>query len=320
MAVRYQSDGHSATKISSLLGISRGAVRNILAKHKQGFQVADKPRSGRPPLLTERALRSMVVASKKDPFKTAREVRDECGLQSAISVGTAKRVLRRNNLFGRISAPKPALTCIQKKKRLLWCKRHLNSDAAFWRKVIFSDESMIELKPRKKKIVRRPKGQRLASKYTTGTSKFSPGILVWGAIRSDGTRALERCHGNVNSMEYQRVLDAALPSIYTRHHILQQDGATSHTSSSTQAYFQRKKVKVLENWPPQSPDINIIENLWEQLKAKVSKRSPNNVDDLWECVSDEWERLSADYIEKLFHSIPYRIRAVVKSNGGPTKY
>jgi transposase len=320
IAVLYLSDGYTASEIALLLKISRGAVRNILEKHMQGFHIADKPRSGRPQLLSERAERSIVIASKKHPFKSAREIRDAVGLQSTISVSTAKRVLRRNNLFGRISAPKPSLTPIQKKKRLRWCQQHLNSDASFWSRVIFSDESPFELKPQNKKIVRRPKGKRLHSKYISGTSKFSPKIMVWGAIRSDGTRVLERCLGNVNAMEYQRILNVALPSIYTRHHLLQQDGASCHTSHSTTAYLQRKKVKVLENWPPQSPDINVIENLWQQLKAKVYTRTYKTLDELWESVSDEWDRLPADCITKLFHSLPFRMRAVVKSSGGQTKY
>ena len=33
-------------------------------------------------------------------------------------------------------------------------------------------------------------------------------------------------------------------------------------------------VQVLVEWPPQSPDINPIENLWGQLKAKLGEVEP----------------------------------------------
>jgi transposase len=320
LVLQHNSDGHSVLGISQLLGISRGAVRNILKKQQQGFPVSDKPKTGRPAILSARLQRSLVIASKKDPFKTARDVRDSCNLQKTISVDTAKRILRHNGLFGRISAPKPALTAVQKKKRLRWCKQHLNKDTPFWSTVLFSDESRFELKPKTKKIVRRPRGKRLSANYTTGTSKFSPSIMVWGAIRSDGAKVLELCQGNVNSIEYQRILDTALPSIYTRRHLFQQDGATCHTSASSRAYFQRKKVKLLDSWPPQSPDLNVIENLWDCVKRKVESRAASNLDELWECVLEEWERIPATNIQKLFHSIPDRVRAVVKNNGGQTRY
>ena len=38
-------------------------------------------------------------------------------------------------------------------------------------------------------------------------------------------------------------------------------------------------MKVLE-WPPQSSDFNILENLWRDLKHAIHARSPNNISGL----------------------------------------
>lgn len=320
LVVRHYNDGLPASKISKMLNISRNAVRNIIKKTSEGFPVIDKPRTGRPSKLSARMERALIIASKKGPFLTARQVRNSCNLQDTISVDTTKRVLRQNNLFGRTAAPVPNLTKVQKRKRLLWCKQHLEDDANFWNKVIFSDETKFDLHPKTRKIVRRPPGKRLADKYTKKTVKFSPGLMIWGAVRSDGTTVLERCEGNVDSLEYQRILNEALPKIYTRRHLLQQDGATCHTSASTKHYLDVKRVKLLENWPPQSPDLNIIENLWNDLKEIVYSKGPQNLDELWEFIHDEWNNFSVERIQKAYQSIPRRIKAVVKAGGGSTKY
>jgi len=45
-------------------------------------------------------------------------------------------------------------------------------------------------------------------------------------------------------------------------------------------------------WPAQSPDLNPIEHLWQQLKAKLQQydTSPKGVHELWDRVAKEWTK------------------------------
>ena len=112
--------------------------------------------------------------------------------------------------------------------------------------------------------------------------------MVWGAIRGDGHRVLVRYDRNVYSKEYQRILSVALPHIYEPGHAFQHDGAPAHRSSSTTKFLTEQSVQVLRSWPAQSPDLSVIENIWEYLKNKVLQRNPRSHEDLCGCGKWLW--------------------------------
>ena len=170
-------------------------------------------------------------------------------------------------------------------------------------------------------LVRRRIGSRLQNNLVCRTMKYGGySIMLWGAIKGDGSRVLIKCPRTLNSSGYQTVLDEGLTPLYDASNIFMQDNAPCHKSASTLAYLERKKVCLLSDWPPQSPDLNIIENLWAQLKRKVSERFPRNSSELWNFAKEEWYNIHNDAIYKLFDSIPRRLKAVIKNHGRHCKY
>ena len=95
----------------------------------------------------------------------------------------------------------------------------------------------------------------------------------------------------------------------TREQILQQDGAPSHTSASTSKFLKAKKVKVLQDWPAQSPDMNIIEHVRGKMKEEAWKK-PKSFDELWESFA-----IPDDFINKLFESLLRHIDEVFQAHG-----
>jgi len=312
--------GLSQRKVADQLQISRGGVRNIMKKFKSSGIIADVPKTGRPRKLSVKKQRLIIIKSKLNPRWTANMLRSDGNINHLVSVDTVKRILRRAKLFGRVAVKKPFLSKINKIKRLKWCREKQSWSSVNWKRIIFSDESKIELHSKSRQYVRRQVGSGLRPSMVQTTKKFSPYVMVWGAVRADGKRALAFCDENVNQHFYQQLLRENLPSIYSIRYFFQQDGAKAHTATSTIDFLQANQIRQLQNWPPQSPDLSIIENLWDILKQKVRRRNCRNIFELKSTILDEWNNISNDEILNLYESIPRRIRAVIRAGGSNTKY
>lgn len=201
-----------------------------------------------------------------------------------------------------------------------------------WRNVIFSDETTISSDYEGPVRVYREDGLRHDQRYVhrrERSGRFS--ISCWGWMSYDGPGVIERIDGRFNAGTYEHILENIfLPSARERFPegtlLFQQDNHPVHYAASIQRWFQRRPEIEIINWPPKSPDLNVIENLWAELKkrriATYAHRRPRNRDELWDQVVDTWEDLAGD--QNLFHnlvtSMPDRLRAVIEADGMWTRF
>ena len=58
---------------------------------------------------------------------------------------------------------------------------------------------------------------------------------------------------------------------------------------SVKSYLERKtadKTLTVMDWPPQSPDLNIIEAVWDHLDRVRNKGQPKSKEELWEVLKE----------------------------------
>ena len=75
-------------------------------------------------------------------------------------------------------------------------------------------------------------------------------------------------------------------------------------------------------WPAQSPDLNIIENIWLYMKRELQKSAVDiaTKNDLLREIQSVCRNIELDYIRNLYQSIPDRLDNVIKMKGHLTKY
>ena len=101
--------------------------------------------------------------------------------------------------------------------------------------------------------------------------------------------------------------------------ILQEDNDPKHMSKISRKWKEEHHVQRLP-WPPQSPDLNPIENVCKILKCKLRSYRPRTIVGMKKKISEIWRLLSIDYAENLVNSMPSRLEACISSNGGYTPY
>lgn len=109
-------------------------------------------------------------------------------------------------------------------------------------------------------------------------------------------------------------LEPALP--YLRGKVLMQDGARPHTARTTQAFLCDNNVDVLEGWPPYSPDLNPIENMWALLNCRVSECHPQSAEELLLAVRGAWNAIPQSHVNKLCLSFRKRVVRCLGKDGG----
>lgn len=97
------------------------------------------------------------------------------------------------------------------------------------------------------------------------------------------------------------------------------DDDPKHSSKIFKEWFSKENIKVLD-WPAQRPDLNPIENLWNDVKNKIAQKNFKNAEELWMGIQEAWLSIPIDRSQRLVESMPRRCQAVIDNNGFSTKY
>ncbi len=73
-------------------------------------------------------------------------------------------------------------------------------------------------------------------------------------------------------------------------------------------------------WPPQSPDLNPIEQIWDLVDRKIDKTKKTSIEEFWRSMEKAWQSITEQELKKYIDTMPARCMAVIAAKGGHTRY
>ncbi len=107
------------------------------------------------------------------------------------------------------------------------------------------------------------------------------------------------------------------------------------SDATSSRIMHRHKAQIISDWflehdneftllkcPPQSPDLNPIEHLWDVVEREIHIMNvqPTNLQQLRDAIMSKWTKISEECFQHLVESMPRRIKTVLKTKAGPTRY
>ena len=212
------------------------------------------------------------------------------------------------------------LTEAQKQKRLEFAESRMDYD---WKNVLFTDEKSFWLGSGEQKGWQDPRNRRTRKKR-----RFPPKLHAWGGVGHYFKTRLYFFTQHLDAELHCQILNARLPPEYAvdcpphnrGNWIIQQDNDPKHTARKTTKLLNEIAPDRLQDHPPNSPDFNIMEDVWSHLDREMKKKKIKSISHLRQALTKAWEDMSWSFVRKSVASIPDRLQICIANGGERTTY
>ncbi|KAJ4427325.1 hypothetical protein ANN_24945 [Periplaneta americana] len=284
LVIFHHEKGKPIPNIADLLQMERSTVSDIILRYKNEDRIELSKQTGRRKVLTDREKSLIIRQIKKNPRISASK------LASEIESATGKKVHAQTirwAIHKRKNSTKKAL-CL---KRLV-VKGSFFDESKF---NVFSSDG--------RQMVRRKPKEEMKTKNLRATVKHGRGNMIWGCMSASGVGELVFIEDIMKKEYYLHLLQHYLVQSaeklwIEKEFMFYQDNGPKHNSYIVQEYLLYKCPKVLHP-PAQSPDLNPIEHLWEELDRRVRSRPISSKEELKARLQEEWKKIPINITKKI---------------------
>ncbi len=272
----YEAGITSPTELNRITGMSRSTIYRTIEKIDADGVVDRSIGSGRQPLCDVNDRRRLVGLALQHPYASSKVIGqmniDRGG--PPIAPRTVRNYLHDSGLIKITAKPTILLTDEHKRKRVEFADAHHTDDFS---STFITDEAGLSTDRHKCPLWSAGRRREIP------TRNFPYHITIWGGISTMGPSTLGLVRGTIDQYKYMELLEEHLlpnaEAYYGQDWRFQQDNAPPHSARNTMQWLNDNVPQILP-WPPNSPDLSPIENVWPLLKNDTEKKECKSVDEL----------------------------------------
>ncbi len=312
--------GMVVSKTSDLLGFSRTTISRVYREWSEKEKISsERQLCGWNGLVDVRGQRRMSRLVSDDRKATVTQVttRYNQGMQNTISERTTHRTLKQMGFSSRRPHRVPLLSAKNSTRRIQFTQACQNWTIEDWKNVAWSDESWFLLRHSDGTVrIWRKEHESMDPSCLVSTVQAGGGGVMCGGYFL-GTLSTNWASFKRHSLpEYccwpcPSLYDYSVPCV-----------PVSQSSNHLRLVSWTWQLVTLLKWPPQSPDLNLIEHLWDVVEREIHIMNvqPTNLQQLCDAIMSIWTKISEECFQLLVESMPRRIKAVLKAKGGRIQY
>ena len=339
----------SVRKAAAEVGIPKTTAWRMLQRLEQP-QVSKQRRPGSLSALDDKAAYDLL--GERSASCTAVQLYKEGGVSKVLHTTSVIRAAQRHaslpgsKLRYARGRPRKELSSVTKAQRMTFARANLRRN---WKLVLFTDRKKFSFKYPGVKVGRgkwlKGSEEHLASQVShAGTLNIYAGLSPYGmtvAHEVAGPKGVKTaCKNkkglvarNITSEEYAHVMkETLLPGgrrLFSQGGGLacwtfQQDNDPAHRLAGSHLKDWNNKhgssIRLLSNCPPNSPDLNPIENVWSWMEAKVDESACKSWADFKAVVHMACKEVPQTMVDNRYCSMHKRMRLVLEKGGGKTGY
>ena len=158
---------------------------------------------------------------------------------------------------------------------------------------------------------------KIFEKVNKPLQKYPKGIMVAAGLSRNGVGKLIFVTGTMTSFSYLQALEFYKADIQRLdpHLYFQQDNAPCHVGKKCKNFIDANFENRLEFWPPNSPDLSPIEELWAIVEEKLNHYSFTSLESMTRKLLWIWNRIPRTICRNLVDSFDKKLELLGKKRG-----